>query len=434
LNAVTGNVQVLYLGGTNILSLIPSVPSGTNYATAAQGIKADNAVPTNDARYLAALTNVVGYVATNDPHYLASLTNEPLFQAASGSVIYATTPAYTAAVAQASAAYPSNNPNAFTNNTVTNAINTALRYAMTNLPASAITNAPWVTNAAGWFNIVSTSQISWIEYVPWTSNEYQVVSSQLNLTGAGINPNVTGMYAQIADYLGTSAWYNASNGYYVCTLEPNAQWAITPEEGFLHANAAWTGSFDNVEGEYNPYADSCTGTITAAYVDPYTNTIPHYLTNTYTWLAGWNPATTNWNVSRAGVPQFSISTNGVISGNGSGLTGITAAQITDSAYQPYSATNWAVNGTVTVSYADGPAIKVTMTNEPTVLVFAAGYPDSGINRVAVNVYRGTNTSIGFVVGNVTNPVAPVLTNWTPAQLIFRTAGTNLPWIGSQIIR
>jgi hypothetical protein len=106
----------------------------------------------------------------------------------------------------------------------------------------------------------------------------------------------------------------------------------------------------------------------------------------------------------------------------------------ESSYQSYSATNYAVDGTVTVSYANGPAIKMTMTNDPTVIVFAADYPDNGINRVAINVFPGTNTSLGFVVGNVTNPVAPVITNFSPAQLIFRTEGTNLPWVGGQIIR
>ena len=172
-----------------------------------------------------------------------------------------------------------------------------------------------------------------------------------------------------------------------------------------------------------------------------------------------------------GTEVASVDVNGVFTGNGSTLTGITAAQVGAAStgdfvavsnqvgilntntfplqsglnvsnrvaalelpYQPYSSTNYDVAGTVTVSYANGGAVKVTMTNEPTVIVFAADYPNNGVNRVAINLYRGTNTSIGFVVGNVTNPIAPVLTNWTPAQLIFRTAGTNLPWIGSQIIR
>jgi hypothetical protein len=106
----------------------------------------------------------------------------------------------------------------------------------------------------------------------------------------------------------------------------------------------------------------------------------------------------------------------------------------ESSYQPYSATNYAIDGTVTVHYADGPAIKMTMTNDPTVIVFAEDYPDGGINRVAINVYPGTNTSLGFVVGNVTNPVAPVVTNVSPAQLIFRTVGTNLPFWGAQVNR
>ncbi len=118
----------------------------------------------------------------------------------------------------------------------------------------------------------------------------------------------------------------------------------------------------------------------------------------------------------------------------SGLNVSNRVGVLESTYAPYSSTNWAVNRTVTVSYANGGAVETTLTNNPTTIVFANDYPTNGINRVSVDVYAGTNITPQFVAGNVTNQTAPVYSNTVPASLIFRKSGTNTLWEGSQIRR
>ncbi len=340
----------------------------------------------------------------------------------------------------------------------------------TNPPSTnGLASQSWVTNQGYVTNLYSlTGMVSWVETVSVLTN-----LTLTGTTGAPI-PDVTGVYTQITDMSGYPKWSN--NNWYVWFDDVISY--IIGTNGTGNASGLYwsqvatypTGTYINVTGDK-------TGDITVAY---------SYVTNTATWRAGFNPATTNYEISRNGTNIYRAYAGSNVFdqplyGDARGLTnntkwdqaatdGSAATQylgtntvqaqlsavqgrtgtwnqaatdasnatnrltVLESTYQPYSATNYAVNGTVTVAYANGPAVKVTLTNDPTAIVFASGYPDNGINRVAINVYPGTNTSLGFMIGNVTNPTAITITNVNPAQLIFRTAGTNLPWVGGQIIR
>jgi hypothetical protein len=68
-----------------------------------------------------------GAVGTNDARYLAALTNESLFISVSNSIVFTNTMTFTDAVAKANASYPSSNPSNFVTETVTNAINDILK-------------------------------------------------------------------------------------------------------------------------------------------------------------------------------------------------------------------------------------------------------------------------------------------------------------------
>jgi len=98
-------------------------------------------------------------------------------------------------------------------------------------------------------------------------------------------------------------------------------------------------------------------------------------------------------------------------------------------YQTYSATvDPAAGETCTIVYASGSLVKITATNGLTTLTFDnTNYPTNGVNRVAVELWAGTN-DIGFASATITNVTAPTIStnDWT--SLFFRKSATNL-WYG-----
>jgi hypothetical protein len=111
------------------------------------------------------------------------------------------------------------------------------------------------------------------------------------------------------------------------------------------------------------------------------------------------------------------------------------AQITaaiNSPYQEYDSVGEVIAGTCTVTFASGSLVKLTATNSPTVLTFDnADFPTSGVSRVAVELWAGTN-SITFPTATITHSVAPTIStnDWT--SLIFRRSGNNAVWTGGQV--
>jgi hypothetical protein len=98
-----------------------------------------------------------------------------------------------------------------------------------------------------------------------------------------------------------------------------------------------------------------------------------------------------------------------------------------SPYQAFSATVEAVDGTATVSHASGSLVRIYCTNDTTLAFDSTGYPTSGVSRVAVELWAGTN-SIGFASASITNAVAPPISSNDWTSLFFRRSGTNL-WTG-----
>jgi len=99
-------------------------------------------------------------------------------------------------------------------------------------------------------------------------------------------------------------------------------------------------------------------------------------------------------------------------------------------YQTYSATvDPDAGGTCTIVYASGSLVKITATDGLTTLTFDnTDYPTNGVNRVAVELWAGTN-DIGFAIATITNATAPTVStnDWT--SLYFRKSGTNTLWKG-----
>lgn len=103
----------------------------------------------------------------------------------------------------------------------------------------------------------------------------------------------------------------------------------------------------------------------------------------------------------------------------------------ESTFETFSTTTLLpVNGTSTITYIHGPLIRIIADSTPLTLTFDnSTYPTNGINRVAIELFAGTNT-IQFNTMVISNNIAPtILTNaWT--SLLFRKSMTNL-WFGRQ---
>ncbi len=97
-------------------------------------------------------------------------------------------------------------------------------------------------------------------------------------------------------------------------------------------------------------------------------------------------------------------------------------------FQKFTATIEAVDGTATVSHASGSLVRIYCTNDTTLAFDSTGYPTSGVSRVAVELWAGTN-SIAFDSTTInTNDFKPTVStnDWT--SLFFRRSGTN-SWTG-----
>lgn len=97
-------------------------------------------------------------------------------------------------------------------------------------------------------------------------------------------------------------------------------------------------------------------------------------------------------------------------------------------FQKFTATIEAVDGTATVVYASGSLVRIYCTNDTTLAFDSTDYPTSGVSRVAVELWAGTN-SIAFDSTTInTNDFKPTVStnDWT--SLFFRRSGTN-SWTG-----
>ena len=130
--------------------------------------------------------------------------------------------------------------------------------------------------------------------------------------------------------------------------------------------------------------------------------------------------------------KSSITFGDITRSNWPGTTNNYEARLTalEVPYQTYSATvDPDAGGTCTIVYASGSLVKITATDGLTTLTFDnTDYPTNGVNRVAVELWAGTN-DIGFAIATITNATAPTVStnDWT--SLYFRKSGTNTLWKG-----
>jgi len=144
----------------------------------------------------------------------------------------------------------------------------------------------WNTNAvvSTVFDYTITNQLVWLEFVAYTNG------TNLLLSGTGIEPDVTGLYTNIADSEGYLRWQK--DGFYV-RFDGGATHYISPAASGPAGSPSWQ-TISGPLGDYAPNTpEAATGTVTATY--SYTL---GYTTNT--WLAGLTPSGA-WHISLNGV-------------------------------------------------------------------------------------------------------------------------------------
>jgi len=381
----------------------------TNTPTLGQLLAVSNAIPTNAAQ--------VGAVPTNDARYLAALTDgvtlsTGLFCNATSTAgnAYCTIDKARSFLAGGAFLYNSTNANPFNTNFYTARSETqTLGIART---YSSLTNGAYTGG------IMSTQRFTTV-YSPMAVNAYlgrtsgggDAVSIAPEFYYSYDGTNLLGDYSAQPQAIGTG-----SNLY---------QWVISYP----------TITSTNSEGVFviRKFKASAVGGTPTLSVYGGGNTPSHLAFST-------PPVDAALGVRGA--------TNAVYPGGGTGtydavtrtltLPSLTAAEIAaagglvETPYQPYTSTGAVVNGTCTVSFASGSLVKLTAPESPTTLTFDnAGYATNGVNRVAVELLAGTN-SIAFVTATITNSTAPTISTSTWTRLIFRRSGNDSAWIGGQV--
>jgi microcystin-dependent protein len=247
----------------------------------------------NGARNLAIdhllLAGMSGYVPTNDAKYLAAMTNLVNLYGATGSASFA---ANTLTITHGT------NVGGGAGN-ITNIISTDGSVGVAN-PGGPQPNLSATSAVAKWSGYTATQQISWVEYI-LTTNPADI-STNLTLTSTNANPDVTGTYTQIADNVFGPVWTNASATWK--NFYDSFYRVIGPNDCTASGPGTWTRVGTNPVGTYNPFSTGVTGTIEVA-CSIVTNSPQTLTTNTFTWLAGYNTNTLAWNVTRDSVEKFS---------------------------------------------------------------------------------------------------------------------------------
>jgi hypothetical protein len=268
----------------------------------------------------AATNDVSAFVATNDPRYLAALTNE------------------TSATNIAAGASDSYN--------------------------AATRTLTWNTNAAdlsAWSSYDATQQIVWVQQV--ISSD---IATNLMVTGTDFNPpgNISGVYYE-APYSGGRSWTNiAGSTIGTNVFDPNIYYLMLGDIGYWYHKTTdvlvATGNY------FNPLRSW-----TATAVE---NIVTNIITNTYTWKAGYDAASSAWRISRdgtdiyrayAGSNVFLQPVYGDFTNNLMGATNIAAgsADSYDSVSRTLTwNTNAASGGTGSVSAVEGtyPVIRLEL--------------------------------------------------------------------------
>lgn len=124
-------------------------------------------------------------------------------------------------------------------------------------------------------------------------------------------------------------------------------------------------------------------------------------------------------------------TDGVTSGTYSDTTRtLDIAPILASPYSPWTTNLWAELGTATVSYACGNQPSLVCTNATVITVDSTGFGTSGVGRVALSLYSGTN-SVTFLTNAVDYSTTPTLVTNAWNTILFRRVSADR-WKGAQL--
>ena len=303
-------------------------------------------------------------------------TNEPLFQAASNSLVYTNTVDYTDAVAKADAAYPSSNPSNWVDATVTNNIHTHLTNSLT-AHTTNTANPHAVTAAQA--GAVNTGDVSYLS-ISRSMTNYVLVSSNSDfltydpatrlLTGCVTNQGGggAGTITNMLSADGSIVWASAGGPQPSGSVTSYVKGVVA---GYVPTNDP---SYLLIQTNYLAFH----GGTNISIREDGTNV---YWDNTYAPGSGSGFPLTN-NVDLAGYSM----TNGSFVGNGAGLTNISVA-------------NNGVYGTFTVT---GLVNTVSIgTNFTVAINVALTWKDATLDRLLqLEVISTTTNSFTFQVRSI----------------------------------
>lgn len=106
------------------------------------------------------------------------------------------------------------------------------------------------------------------------------------------------------------------------------------------------------------------------------------------------------------------------------------APILASPYSPWTTNLWAELGTATVTYACGNQPSLVCTNATVITLDSTGYGTSGVSRVGLSLYCGTNT-VTFLTNAVDYATTPTLVTNAWNTILFRRVSADR-WKGAQL--
>jgi len=147
-----------------------------------------------------------------------------------------------------------------------------------------------------------------------------------------------------------------------------------------------------------------------------------------------NPTATGWGATWNGMPVVRLPVySDFYNGNGAGLTNLTGYATTASLsvpYTPFTSTITPANGTATVVYAHGNMPSLTLTAPAVLTLDPASYGTSGVSRVSLSLYCGTNT-VTLATNVITYATTPTLSTNTWNTILIRRV-SNDSWKGVQL--
>lgn len=195
-------------------------------------------------------------------------------------------------------------------------------------------------------------------------------------------------------------------------IQARAEWEIA------HTNDA--NAHASIFADYLPLAG---GTVTGSVLSTIDHTVTAPSNNEFPtagWVSGIVKTNHNELTGRDASDAHPISA----------ITGLTSALSNNVAYTPWSGTITPANGTATVTYAVGNMPKLEITSPTVVTLDPTSYGTSGVSRVALSLYCGTN-SVTLSTNVITYATTPTLSTNSWNTILIRRV-SNDSWKGVQL--